>query len=224
VDASFPLDKAIEICLTVIGAAWGVGTTFYLYRNRIPKVRVDIAAKHCDVGNSSVLYVTVTVENLDRIKVDADSCSLNVRLCFGTDVVPDSVAVQPVPPAIGRLDNAGAGVWKPSSDDRERIWTIDRGEKNTFTFVATVPWLPERPSACLLQADYRCKPWKLLGIKMYDAYTWRRDELYTFDEPASGRRLPEHQGGTNDRENDPNKLAKGESFAEDEEAEENGRD
>lgn len=219
------LEKAIGIWLTIIGGAWGVGTSFYLYRNRIPKIRVDITAKHVDAGNSSVLYVTVTAENLDRIKVDADFCSLVVRRCLGTDVVAlDDVAVQPVPPAIGRLDDAGSGVWKPLGDDPERVWTIDRGERNTFTFIATVPWLPERPRACLLQADYRCKPWKALGIRMYDSYTWRRDEVYTFDEPASGSRLPQHQDGANDREDDPGKLADRESFSKDDEAEEDGRD
>src|SRR5205807_4816302 len=122
-----------------------------LYRDRIPKVRLDMSTKHVNAGHTSVLYVTVTVENLDRIKVDAEYCLLAVRRCVEAHVVtPDDIAVYPVPPATGNLENAGKGVWMPSGDDPDRIWTIDRGEKNTFTFVAIVPWQPERPSACFL--------------------------------------------------------------------------
>src|SRR5207302_2053797 len=97
-----------------------------------------------------------------------------------------------VPPATGTFENAGAGVWKPPANDTASIWTIDRGETNTFVFVAMVPWQPERPRACFLQADYRCKPGSFLGVKVHGAYTWRRDELYTFDDD-SGSRLSKHE-------------------------------
>ena len=177
-----------------------IGHTYY-YRFRVPKISLALRAQHGILNGRYILYVIADIHNLDWVKVTGDYCTLVARACRGSEIEENGGAsVHVVPPAREALPHADEGMWKIPESDVARVWELDKGECNTFSFIVDFAAAAGPPFACYLQVDFRSKH-RTLGSK---AYTWRRDELYVFG-PASGG-LPQHEHGTENSERDTGNL------------------
>jgi hypothetical protein len=170
-------------------AAW------YFLRTRIPKLTIGIRCQHVPLGDSYGLHIVVTVTNIDQREVHGDICEASVRSCIAAEVMCDYgcdvVAVMPGVDASARKDadapysRSRSNVWKipPPEDDRRQIWVLDKGESNTFAFVANVPTVPRHPHGCFVQADYvsRAQPRRAL-LRALPPYQWRAELLYSFEQ------------------------------------------
>jgi hypothetical protein len=184
--------------------AWAGSIVFF--RKRIPCVTVRLTGRWKRYADADYLYVLVAVTNIGLRKIVTTSCCLAARCCTRAIVgPPEECEVTPVPPVHGVLAAAGAGIWRPLPEDRGRIWTLDKGESNTYAFIVSLPHTDE-PYDCFVQADYTCEPWlEHIPLIGFHSYTWRRDQLFDVDS-ASTQSLARHQDATDDRDRDTDDL------------------
>ena len=184
--------------------AWAGSVVFF--RKRIPCATVRLRGHWKRSADRDQLYVMVVVTNIGLRKLVSTSCQLIARRCTGTVVgSPDECDVQPVPPACGQLSFAGRGIWKPPEKDRERIWTLDKDESNTYAFIVSVPRV-DGSYGCYVQADFTCEPWcEKIPVIGFHSYTWRRDALYDIDRD-SGPSTAHHEDAADHRNQDTEEL------------------
>jgi hypothetical protein len=177
--------ELLHALASLVTAASGVTALwlFYYFRRRMPKLQLEISALHESSDHETRMYITVTVTNLDYVMVQGDYCRVLIRVCErATGLRSVSIAGHAIPVADGAPDvSRGEDRWSIPFEDDDRIWVLDKGESNTFSFSATIP--TKDVVACHIQAEYHSR--ELTGQwPSAPPFGWRRDAFYELRAPS----------------------------------------